>query len=71
MLLLFNKLIFFLIAAQSFFFRWKMSKLQLGIFSYLNDIYIQLGYCGVKYVLISLVRLLSHFYLICETHNPP
>lgn len=59
----------FLIATESKnFFRWNMSKLKLGIFFYLNDICIQLGYCDVKYVLISLVRLLSH--LICKTQNP-
>ena len=73
MLVTFNlKNSFKIIAAESkAFFRWTKSKLKLGIRSYLNDICIHLGFCGVKYVLISLGRSLSLSYLIFKSHNPP
>lgn len=44
-------------------FRRNLSKLELAHFC-LKDAGNQLGYWAVKYVLISLVRLLSHSYLI-------
>lgn len=59
---------FWIAAEFKDFFRWKINNLKFDVFFYINDICIHLGNL-FKYVLISLVRLLSHSYLICKTHN--